>query len=96
MRKVIKKIDKDYEITEIIRAKENKNYQFQIPLAKFLNFGYYLISPLIMGIFFGYILDNIFGKKLFIKIFLVLGIIGLFYNFYKSINEIKKIEYDRN
>lgn len=46
-----------------------------------------LISGLAVGAFFGYIIDSNFDTKpLFILIFILLGTLGGFYNFYKYVN----------
>ena len=64
------------------KKKVEKNNDFNI--AKNINIGYYLITPMIFGIFFGLFLDKLLktGKIFFIILFSV-GIIGTFYNLYK-------------
>lgn len=90
MIKKIKKINSNFEISDFV-FKENikKNGNFKNSLAIFLNFGYYFITPLLLGIFFGYILDNNFKTKFFIKIFLFLGAISTFFCLYKITKEVK-------
>jgi len=61
-------------------VKNNNNFS----LAKDLNLGYYLVTPIVLGVFFGLFLDNLLKSgKLFFIIFFPLGIIGTFYNLYK-------------
>ncbi len=57
-------------------------------LAKSLNIGYYLITPLLLGVFFGYWIDKILRTKpVFLLIFLILGIVSSFYNLWKLTQE---------
>ncbi|MDO9028212.1 MAG: AtpZ/AtpI family protein [Candidatus Roizmanbacteria bacterium] len=81
-------IDQDLEL----KAKENflilKNSKNKIKekfgLAKYLNIGYYLIIPILFGIFFGLFLDNrLKTKKTFLIMFFLIGIFASFYNLYK-------------
>lgn len=59
----------------------------KIMLAKSLNIGYYLITPLLAGVFFGYWMDRFFGTKpAFMLLLLGLGIAGAFYNLWKTID----------
>lgn len=52
-------------------------------IAKYINIGYYLIIPLIFGIFGGFFLDKILKKKIFFIICFSFGVIGIFYNLIK-------------
>lgn len=82
-------IDKNLEIkkgsslkAQIINKKNSKFYN--LILAKNLNLGYYLITPMIFGVFLGLFLDRLLktGRTFFIILFSI-GIIGTFYNLYK-------------
>lgn len=75
---------KAHDIKE--NKKENKNEK--ILLAKSLNIGYYLITPLLVGVFSGYWLDKVFRTKpMFLLLFFGLGVIGSFYNLWKTVQE---------
>lgn len=53
-------------------------------LANSLNIGYYLITPLLIGVFFGVVVDRFFDTKpLFTVSLIVCGVIGTFYNLAK-------------
>lgn len=55
-------------------------------LARSLNLGYYLVIPLLMGIFLGYWLDKIFSTKpFFLLVLFALGVISSFYNLWKTV-----------
>lgn len=50
------------------------------------NVGIYLITPILIGVFIGYSLDRFFKTKpIFAIIFILLGAIGIFYNFFKIV-----------
>ncbi|MDO8609965.1 MAG: AtpZ/AtpI family protein [bacterium] len=54
--------------------------------ANMFNIGYYLSTPLIIGVFFGLIADNYFlSKPKGVLIGIVLGTISSFYNLYRLI-----------
>lgn len=59
--------------------------------------GLHLISGIIVGLFLGYIFDNLFHKDYLFKIiFLILGIIAGFYNMYKDAIRYLKQEDTKN
>lgn len=62
------------------KALRNKNFD----LAKNLNLGYYLVTPMIVGVFLGLFFDKLLKTgKVFFIIFFSIGIAGTFYNLYK-------------
>ncbi len=62
------------------KNKPNKDFG----IAKYMNMGYYLIIPIVFGIFFGLFLDKKFQtNKIFFSIFFPLGVFASFYNLYK-------------
>ncbi len=76
------KIDKEEK-----KSLKNTNY---LALAKFSSFGYYLIVPIILGILFGFLLDNLLKtNRIFFIIGFLTGIFGTFYNLKKIYIEIK-------
>lgn len=62
------------------KAEEHEN----LLLAKSFNIGYYLVTPILIGVFFGVGLDHIFHTKPMFTIGLLLfGVVGTFYNIFK-------------
>ena len=88
------KISNNFEKVEIekksvVIPKSKKN---KFLLAKFINIGYYLIIPILIGVFFGIFVDKIFQTQpFFLTVFLFLGMVGCFYNLAKLIEEVKNI-----
>lgn len=67
--------------------KTNKNND-NLLLAKSTNLGYYLITPILIGVFFGVGLDQFLGTKpLFTISLLIIGVIGTFYNLVKFMRD---------
>lgn len=83
------KIDSNFGIKKIeTKALEKKKMASNFPLAKFLNVGYYLVTPLLFGVFFGLLIDNFLKTKpFFITIFIFLGSLGTFYNLWRLTKE---------
>lgn len=70
-----KSIDKSGKTDKI---KKNKTY----PL--YLNLGFYLLTPILLGVFLGYNLDKRLGtKNFFILLGIFVGALGTFYNLYR-------------
>lgn len=70
------------------KNKQKKGEENNLLLAKSLNIGYYLITPLLLGVFFGYWIDSVLKTKpAFLFIFLMLGIVSSFYNLWKLTQE---------
>ena len=64
-------------------SKSNAN---NVWFAKYMNVGYYLAVPLIVGVFGGNWLDHRFDTKpIFTIVLLLIGSIAAFYNLYKLI-----------
>lgn len=56
----------------------------KFPLVNMLNIGYYLITPLLVGVFLGLAIDRHFKiKGVFTLLFLFFGSLATFYNLYK-------------
>ncbi len=65
-----------------------KNEKSNLLLAKYLSVGYYLIAPLLLGVFFGSVVDSFLKTKpYFTFTFLIFGIVSAFYNLYKLTKE---------
>jgi F0F1-type ATP synthase assembly protein I len=59
-----------------------------ISLAKSLNIGYYIISPIFLGILTGLFLDRFFKtNNFYLDLFFFIGIIGSFYNLFRLTKE---------
>ncbi len=52
-------------------------------LAKYSNIGYYLITPLFLGVVLGYYLSKKTGQQFFIIFGILAGTIGTFYNLFR-------------
>jgi len=56
----------------------------KLPLVKYTDIGYYIITPLIIGVFLGLFIDNFLKtKSFFLLLFIFLGTGASFYNIYK-------------
>lgn len=85
-----RKINKSFEIETVIgraiKINKQKGTSWLDPLL--YNVGIYLMTPLLLGAFIGYSLDRFFrSKPLFVIIFLILGMVSSFYNFWKIIKK---------
>ena len=58
-----------------------------ILLANYANIGYYLVTPLVVGVFLGLYLAGSTGEKLWMIAGIVLGSLGTFYNLFKLIKQ---------
>lgn len=67
---------------------KKKNTKSNIDPFKYANVGFYLLTPLLLGVIIGVILDRVFGLgKNIILLCIVLGSISSFYNLYKIVSE---------
>lgn len=81
-------IDRGFKLTLKPKTESKKNLKANLLLAKYFNVGYYLIAPLLLGVFLGLGVDHVLGTKpLFTLIFLGLGLVSTFYNLRKIIKE---------
>ncbi len=62
-------------------SKNNKSRYFD--LANYGNIGYYLVTPLLFGVILGLYLDKNFDSSLFVKIGVLVGAVGAFYNLFR-------------
>jgi len=85
--KVNKRLEvKKVEEKDVLAHKKKES--LNLTLARSVNLGYYLIAPLLLGLFFGYWLDQLFHTKPFFLLTLFfLGIVGCFYNLLKMVRE---------
>ncbi len=84
--RVVYTFDKEGNIKEITASKVkgkliNEKKGFDLTN---LNLGFYIIAPIILGVFLGLAVDNWFNtKSLFFNLFLILGTLASFYNLFK-------------
>jgi len=56
----------------------------KLPLVNIMNIGYYILTPLLVGVFLGISLDKYFRLKgVFVLVFIFLGTAAAFYNLYQ-------------
>lgn len=85
----VKKSKKRYHISKSFNLEEESTHKSKEIQRKrfnltYLNLGFYLIIPLLLGVFIGINIDNKFKTRpVFTGIFIFLGMIGTFYNLYK-------------
>jgi F0F1-type ATP synthase assembly protein I len=76
-----------YQITaDFSLKKREKNIktkkQSYFQLANFLNIGYYLVAPLLIGVFLGALIDRSLKTKYGTIIFILLGFLASLYNLF--------------
>lgn len=93
------KIDKNLELRKVetdnfFKKKEDFKRDekgLNLLLAKSLNIGYYLIAPLLLGVFFGLLIDQYLKTKpLFTLLLIFFGFIATFYNLIKLKREVSQ------
>ena len=80
-----KKLDLKPSLEPTKRASKKKENNFL--LAKYSNIGYYLLTPLLIGVFLGLYLDGRLGTHYLVVIGIIIGSIGSFYNLFKIIKQ---------
>jgi len=83
-------VKKDFSLHVEKRTRTTKNttQQDTLVLAKYSNIGYYLLTPLLLGVFIGLGLDTYFrSKPLFTLIGISLGFISAAYSLYKLVKD---------
>lgn len=87
---------KVYRITDQFKLKEKNSGKAFLKgqtksgetklIAEYLNVGFYLIVPLVLGIFLGLYLDGLFQTKpFFVLTAIFLGSLAVFYNLWKLV-----------
>jgi F0F1-type ATP synthase assembly protein I len=89
-KRVIRKINSEGNIVEFKHKKERLSKRSeQFTELRFSNVGFYLVTPLIMGVILGLLLDRLFNTKPNLTIFLIfIGAIASFYNLFKLVKDI--------
>lgn len=73
------------EINHAVKEKSKEDYT---ALAKYSSIGYYLVTPLLLGVAGGIALDNfLHTKPVFTVCLIFVGTIATFYNLFKLVNE---------
>lgn len=86
----ISKISKGFDIEtpryRTVRKKKREEEFWLNPLL--YNVGIYLMTPILLGVFIGYSLDKFLETKpIFVVVFIMLGTISSFYNFWKIVKK---------
>ncbi|OGK17607.1 hypothetical protein A2866_04145 [Candidatus Roizmanbacteria bacterium RIFCSPHIGHO2_01_FULL_39_8] len=78
-------IDSDGTVKKIAQNSLQKPSSKEKPLnLSYLNVGYYLVIPLLLGVFLGFALDSwLKTKPLFVSLGIMVGTIACFYNLLK-------------
>lgn len=83
-------VGKNFELKQRPKkiSKINDIQKQSFVLAKYSNIGYYLIAPLLLGVFIGFWLDSYFNSKpVFVLVFLALGFVSTIYNLFRVIKD---------
>lgn len=87
MKKVVEtysEIDREGKIVRKTRPKKRQGARINGQDYHIFNLGYYLLTPLLMGVFLGLTIDNYFHTKPVFTLGLIfLGMFASFYNLYK-------------
>lgn len=70
-----------------IRHKKKTKRENYFSLAKYFNIGYYLVTPLIIGVFLGFFLRGVTRIEGFVVGGIIAGAVGTFYNLFKLTKE---------
>lgn len=66
----------------LLKKKKKKDERYSVDFS-YLNIGYYIITPILMGVFVGLALDIWLGTRpLFVMIGILGGTVGIFYNLF--------------
>jgi len=83
--------DKNFNLHHIVVNKKKLIKSRKSDIAKYLNLGYYLVTPIIIGVFLGLFLDKLFKtRKIFFITLFSLGVISTFYNLFKIYTDERK------
>lgn len=78
-------IDKESKLQKVSKSalsrKDSSLGKFNL---EYLNLGYYILTPILAGVFLGLVLDKLLATKpVFLLILLLLGTVASFYNLFK-------------
>ena len=75
--------DKNFDIKIISQPKNKTKKQSNFTLVNAGSVGYYIITPLVVGVFLGYTIDKKIGTNFLVVLGIFLGAIGAFYNLFR-------------
>jgi len=75
--------DKNFNIKIIPQPKKNQKKKSLFALVNASNLGYYIITPLITGVFLGYIIDKKTGSNFFVILGIIIGGVCSIYNLFR-------------
>lgn len=82
-------VDQNFRLKSTSLRKKKKVLR-QEYISQSLNLGFYLVTPIVLGILIGLYLDKFFNLKgIFIIVFIFLGAIASFYNLIKIVRQEK-------
>lgn len=74
-------VDRDGKIQSSAVSQKKESNKEDFNSLQYLNLGIYLVLPLLLGVFFGTLVDSwLHTKPFFIILFIILGAISSFYN----------------
>ncbi|MDH7476607.1 MAG: AtpZ/AtpI family protein [Microgenomates group bacterium] len=78
-------VNKNFEILETKTIDKKKKFAIikNNQLGLILNIGFYLATPIIIGVFLGLLIDNWLKTNSFVLLGVFFGALGSFYNIYK-------------
>jgi len=79
-------VNKDFKIVvrPIVKNINKKVKKSNFSVVNYINIGYYILTPLLVGVFLGLIIDRWLGLKgSFVILFIFFGTLAAFYNLYK-------------
>jgi len=90
-----------YKINSDLKIKKSENFlkkpkKPNLDLANFLNIGYYLLVPLLLGVFLGVLIDRSLKTKYWVVIMIFLGFAASIYNLYSLTKKSENNKYGRN
>lgn len=76
--------DRNFNLKLQKKSFSREKKKSKLSLVKYTDIGYYIITPLLVGVFLGLAIDKFLKtKSTFFLIFLFLGTVAVFYNMYK-------------
>jgi|GEM_PF-1525750 predicted F0F1-ATPase subunit len=73
-----------------IKKNADKDEENRFVLASFVNIGYYILTPIILGVVVGLYFDKIFKTKgFFVSLLIIFGALSSIYNIWKIVKEQK-------
>ncbi|TXH02251.1 MAG: AtpZ/AtpI family protein [Candidatus Moraniibacteriota bacterium] len=86
----IHKVDRDFSLTVETKKRESAktSQKDTLLIAKYSSIGYYLITPLLLGVFVGLWVDSYFrSQPTFTLVGIVIGFISAAYSLFKLVKE---------